>query len=164
VTTSLVGKLPKVARQRVVHRSDTERRESCRSLESVMPLIRVEIREGWSPAEKAGLLDAIHAAAVEALKIPNEDRTQFLTEHPTEAFEIPPGKGDRFTLVEITMFAGRSLDAKRRLYRAVVTNLGRLGIPPFDVLIVLHEVPLENWGIQGGTPASDVDLGFEVGV
>jgi phenylpyruvate tautomerase PptA (4-oxalocrotonate tautomerase family) len=101
---------------------------------------------------------------VEALRIPDEDRTQILTEHPADAFEIPPGKGDRFTLVEITMFAGRSLDAKRRLYRAVVTNLGRLGIPPSDVLIVLHEVPLENWGIRGGTPASDVDLGFEVGV
>ena len=33
-----------------------------------MPVIRVEIREGWSPAEKAGLLDAIHAAAVERLR------------------------------------------------------------------------------------------------
>jgi phenylpyruvate tautomerase PptA (4-oxalocrotonate tautomerase family) len=129
-----------------------------------MPLVRVEIREGWSPAEKAGLLDAIHAAAVAALRIPDEDRTQILTEHPAGAFEIPPGKGDRFTLVEITMFAGRSLDAKRRLYRAVVTNLGRLEVPPSDVLVVLHEVPLENWGIRGGTPASDVDLGFEVGV
>jgi phenylpyruvate tautomerase PptA (4-oxalocrotonate tautomerase family) len=129
-----------------------------------MPLIRVEIREGWSPAEKAGLLDAIHAAAVEALKIPDEDRTQILTEHPADAFEIPPGKGDRFTLVEITMFAGRSIDAKRRLYRAVVRNLGRLGIPPSDVLIVLHEVPLDSWGIRSGTPATAVDLGFEVGV
>jgi phenylpyruvate tautomerase PptA (4-oxalocrotonate tautomerase family) len=129
-----------------------------------MPMIRVEIREGWSPAEKAGLLDAIHAAAVEAIRIPDEDRTQMLTEHPAEAFEIPPGKSERFTLVEVTMFAGRSLDAKRRLYRAVVRNLGRLGVPASDVLTVLHEVPLENWGIRGGTPASDVDLGFEVGV
>ena len=129
-----------------------------------MPLIRVEIREGWSPTEKAELLDAIHAAAAEALKLPDEDRTQILTEHPADAFEIPPGKGARFTLVEITMFAGRSLDAKRRLYRAVVRNLGRLGIPPSDVLIVLHEVPLENWGVRGGSPASEVDLGFEVGV
>jgi phenylpyruvate tautomerase PptA (4-oxalocrotonate tautomerase family) len=129
-----------------------------------MPLIRVEILEGWSPAEKARLLDAIHAAAVEALTIPDEDRTQIVTEHPAEAFEIPPGKGDRFTLVEITMFAGRSLDAKGRLYRAVVTNLGRLGIPPSDVLIVLHEVPLESWGIWGGTPASDVNVGSEAGV
>jgi phenylpyruvate tautomerase PptA (4-oxalocrotonate tautomerase family) len=63
-----------------------------------MPLIRVEIREGWSHAEKARLLDAIHAAAVETLRIPDEDRTQILTEHPAEAFEIPPGRGDRFTL------------------------------------------------------------------
>jgi phenylpyruvate tautomerase PptA (4-oxalocrotonate tautomerase family) len=129
-----------------------------------MPLIRVEIREGWSRAEKARLLDAIHAAAVEALKIPEEDRTQILTEHPADAFELPPGKGDRFTLIQVTMFAGRSLDAKRRLYRAVVRNLGRLGVPPSDVLIVLHEVALEHWGIRGGSPASEVDLGFEVGV
>jgi phenylpyruvate tautomerase PptA (4-oxalocrotonate tautomerase family) len=128
-----------------------------------MPLIRVEIREGWSPAAKAGLLDAIHLAVVEALRIPDEDRTQILTEHPAEAFEIPPGRSNRFILVEITLFAGRSLDAKRRLYRAVVTNLGRLGIPPSDVVIVLREEPLENWGIRGGTPASEVDLGFEVG-
>jgi phenylpyruvate tautomerase PptA (4-oxalocrotonate tautomerase family) len=129
-----------------------------------MPLIRVEIREGWSPAEKARLLDAVHAAAVEALRIPDEDRTQILTEHSAEAFEIPPGTGERFTLVEVTMFAGRSLDAKRRLYRAVVTNLSRLGVPPTDVLIVLHDLPLENWGIRGGTPASEVELDFEVGV
>jgi phenylpyruvate tautomerase PptA (4-oxalocrotonate tautomerase family) len=129
-----------------------------------MPVIRVEIREGWSPAEKAGLLDAIHAAAVQALKVPDEDRTQILTEHPAEAFELPPGKGDRFTLVEVTMFAGRSADAKRRLSRAVVANLAGRGGPASDVLIVLHEVPLESWGVRGGTPASDVDLGFEVGV
>jgi phenylpyruvate tautomerase PptA (4-oxalocrotonate tautomerase family) len=129
-----------------------------------MPVIRVEIREGWSPAEKAGLLDAIHAAAVQALKVPDEDRTQILTEHPAEAFELPPGKGDRFTLVEVTMFAGRSADAKRRLSRAVVANLAGRGVPASGVLIVLHEVPLESWGVRGGTPASDVDLGLEVGV
>jgi hypothetical protein len=45
--------------------------------------------------------------------------------HPAEAFELPPGKSGRFTLVEVTMFAGRSPDAKRRLYRAVVTILRR---------------------------------------
>lgn len=106
-----------------------------------MPLIRVEIREGWSHPEKVRLLDAIHAAAVEVLKIPDEEWTQILTEHAAEAFEFPPGKGERFTLVEVTMFAGRSPDAKRQLYRAVVRNLGRLGVPSSDVLIVLHEAP-----------------------
>jgi hypothetical protein len=34
--------------------------EPCRSWESGMPLIRVEIRDGWSRAEMVRLLDAIH--------------------------------------------------------------------------------------------------------
>jgi phenylpyruvate tautomerase PptA (4-oxalocrotonate tautomerase family) len=50
------------------------------------------------------------------------------------------------------------------LYRAIVTNLDLLGIPPTCVVIVLNEIAQENWGIRGGTPACDVDLGFKVDV
>jgi phenylpyruvate tautomerase PptA (4-oxalocrotonate tautomerase family) len=128
-----------------------------------MPLIRVEIREGWSRAAKADLLDAIHAAAVEALRIPDEDRTQILTEHPAEAFELPPGRSERYTLVQVDMFAGRSLDAKRRLYRAVVRNLDHLGVPPADVLVVLDEIPLEN-GRPRRHSGERGRLGYKVGV
>jgi len=63
------------------------------------------------------------------------------------------------------MFAGRSLSAKRHLYEAIVRNLGQppIRISSDDILIVLHEVPLENWGV-GGHPAGEVDLGFKVSV
>jgi phenylpyruvate tautomerase PptA (4-oxalocrotonate tautomerase family) len=77
---------------------------------------------------------------------------------------VPPGKSENYTLIEITLFAGRSLEAKRALYQAIVKNLGALGIAPDDVFIVLNEVALENWGIRGGVPASEVDLGFNVKV
>jgi phenylpyruvate tautomerase PptA (4-oxalocrotonate tautomerase family) len=30
-----------------------------------------------------------------------------------------------------------------------------------NITIVIHESPLENWGIRGGRPASEVDLGFK---
>ena len=66
--------------------------------------------------------------------------------------------------IEISMFIGRSLQAKKELYRGIVSNLGNLGVLASDVFIVLHEIPLENWGIRGGIPASEVDLGFKVGV
>lgn len=62
------------------------------------------------------------------------------------------------------MFAGRSMDTKRRLYRAIVEGLAVLDVPAADVLIVLHEPAMENWGIDGGTPASEVDVGFEVDI
>ena len=36
------------------------------------------------------------------------------------------------------------------------------GVAPTDVFVVLHEPPMDNWGIRGGQMASEVDLGFEV--
>jgi phenylpyruvate tautomerase PptA (4-oxalocrotonate tautomerase family) len=129
-----------------------------------MPLVRLEVRQGRSAAQKQALLDAAHAALVEALGIPDHDRTQRIVEHAREDFELPPGSSDDFVLVEVTMFAGRSRPAKRRLYQALVRNFGALGVAPADVLVVLLEPPLDNWGIRGGQMASEVDLGFEVQV
>ncbi len=77
---------------------------------------------------------------------------------------MPPGRTENYTLVEISIFAGRSLETKRLLYQKIVQNFGILGIAPSDILIVLNEVPLENRGIRGGVPAPEVDLGFEVNV
>jgi len=53
---------------------------------------------------------------------------------------------------------------QKELYQNIVANLGKLRILKSDVFIVLHEIPLENWGIRGGVPASEIDLGFKVGV
>ena len=127
-----------------------------------MPLVRLEVREGRSATQKLALLDAVHAALVEALGIPDHDRLQRIVEHAGEDFELPPGSSDDFVLVEVTMFAGRSQQAKRRLYQALVRNFGDLGVASTDVMVVLHEPPMENWGIRGGQMASEVDLGFQV--
>jgi phenylpyruvate tautomerase PptA (4-oxalocrotonate tautomerase family) len=129
-----------------------------------MPLVRIEILEGHSAAHKKALLDGVHSALVECFRIPQDDRCQRLHELPPERFERPPTRSVRFTSVELTVFEGRSLEAKRRLYAAIVANLQRdPGIDPADVMIVLHEPPLEDWGIRGEA-ACDLDLGFKVDV
>ena len=89
-----------------------------------MPLVRLEVRQGRSATQKQALLDATHAALMEALGIPDHDRMQRIVEHAREAFELPPASSDDFVLVEVTMFAGRSRQAKRRLYQALVRNFG----------------------------------------
>ncbi len=129
-----------------------------------MPLAMIEVRKSWSPEQIQAIIEAVYLAQREALKIPEHDRHIRFIEHKPEHFQAPPGKSDNFTLVEITLFAGRSVEAKRSLYQAIVRNLGTVGIAPTDIFIVLHEVGLENWGIRGGFPASDVDLGFKVDV
>lgn len=129
-----------------------------------MPLVSIDIRKGRTPAEKEQLIEALHAAFIEGLKILEHDRKYRLREYAPEDFCIPPGKSHRYVVVEATIFPGRSLEAKRRLYRAIVRNFGGLGIAPDDIFIVLHEPPMENFGISGGLPASDVKLEFEVRV
>lgn len=122
------------------------------------------MRAGLSAPEKRALLDAVHAALVEALKIPDDDRTQRLYELVPEDFEIPSSKSRDLTFVEITMFPGRPREAKRNLFQALVRYLGALGISGDDLLVVLHEPPMENWGIRGGMLADEVDLEYRLDV
>ena len=129
-------------------------------------LARIEILEGRSADEQRKLIDAVAAALSEALTAPAADPSVRLLEYPPARFSIPyPGRhSDLFTLVEVTLFAGRSMDTKRRLYQAIVDGLTALDVPPDDILIVLHEPPMHNWGVNGGVPASEVDVGFNVDI
>lgn len=130
-----------------------------------MPLVKIEIIKGKTPEHKKALSDGIHQALVDAFQIPENDRLQRLYELDRADFEIPPYRTENFTLVELTVFKGRSLDAKRKLYQVIVENLEKdPGVKPTDILIVVHEPPLENWGVAGGKPASEIDLGFKIDV
>jgi phenylpyruvate tautomerase PptA (4-oxalocrotonate tautomerase family) len=128
-----------------------------------MPVATIEIRRPYSREQEESLMKAVHDAMVEALKIPQTDRTVRLVVHEPHRFAVDPGKDERFTLITIDLFEGRSLKAKATLYAALVRNLEPFGIPPNHVKTVLHEVPRQDWGIRG-VPASEIDLGFEIKV
>jgi phenylpyruvate tautomerase PptA (4-oxalocrotonate tautomerase family) len=130
-----------------------------------MPLVKIEIRKGKSSEYKKALLDGVHRALVQTIKILDHDRTQRLYELDADNFEAAPNKTDNITVIEIVMFKGRSIEAKKQLYKTIVNNLAENpGIKGDDIIIVLHEPPLENWGIRGGKPANEVDLGFKIDV
>jgi phenylpyruvate tautomerase PptA (4-oxalocrotonate tautomerase family) len=131
-----------------------------------MPTVQIEVRQSYTPEEETALMDAVHAALCDAFKIPPGDRNIRLVVHEPHRFTCPPGRTQpaKYTLITIEAFAGRSLDAKRNLYRAIVANLEPLAIPKDHVMIVVHDIPRESWGVRGGQAASDVDLGFKVDV
>jgi phenylpyruvate tautomerase PptA (4-oxalocrotonate tautomerase family) len=131
-----------------------------------MPSVLIEVRQRYTPAEEEALMEAVHAALREAFQILPGDRNVRLVAHEPHRFQCPPGKSrpEAYTHVSIDAFAGRSLEAKRGLYRAIVRNLEPLGVPPDHVKILLRELPRENWGIRGGQAGCDVELGFKVEV
>lgn len=123
------------------------------------------IRSGKSPEYRKALLDGVHNALVQSFRIPPHDRFQTLAELSCDHFEAPPTKSDDVTIIEVTAFKGRTFEAKRQLYQAITDNLAKNpGIAEDDIIIILHEPPLENWGIRGGKPASEVALGFKIDV
>jgi len=130
-----------------------------------MPLVKIEMLKGKSSEYKKALLDGVHQALVDTFKIPEYDRMQMLYELDKENFEISSNRTEDFILIELTIFKGRSFEAKKNLYKAIVDNLEKaLGIKRTDVMIVINEPPLENWGVAGGKPASEVDFGFKIDV
>ena len=130
-----------------------------------MPSILIEVRRPYSDAEASAMIDAVHAALMDAFKTPVWDKNIRFVEHVPQRFAALPRVSDPQRYVQVTMdcFAGRSLDAKRALYRGIVERFGSLGIPADCVQTLLRESPRENWGIRG-VPASELELGFNVNV
>ena len=128
-----------------------------------MPSTRVETRAGWIGDRHDALIAAVQSALVEGIRIPEQDRDIRIIEYPAHAFAPRASKGPGYTIVEVSMFTGRSVEAKRRLYAALVREFAAFGVPAGDVKVVVHDVPRENWGL-GGKSAVDIELGFKVEV
>lgn len=129
-----------------------------------MPDVLIEMRGDWLEGRKAEFIEAIEDGIVATLKTPKDDKILRLIEHAPDCFSIPRWAGERFTHIEITLFAGRSIEVKRALYRTLVENLARFDVPAGDVKIILIEVDPSNVGMRGGRAASDLELGYEIAI
>jgi phenylpyruvate tautomerase PptA (4-oxalocrotonate tautomerase family) len=111
------------------------------------------IAEHLNPV-KAKLSDAIHACVVEALQFPTDKRAHRFFPMDRSDFFIPGGQGrtDRYTILEVSMFEGRTAEAKKRLIRLLFERLqSDAGLAPADVEITITETPQQNWGFRGQT-------------
>lgn len=129
-----------------------------------MPDIMVEVRGSWHDGKQTAFLEAVHGAVVQAPKTPVAEPLVRLIRHPTSSYLKPHPTGEHFTRVETVLVRGRSLEAKRELYRALVLNLRPFDVPPADVKVVLVETTSENVSFRGGQAACDIDLGYALKV
>jgi phenylpyruvate tautomerase PptA (4-oxalocrotonate tautomerase family) len=118
----------------------------------------------WARGREMELIEAVQSAFVTAIKTPDWDRDVVVDLYDRDRRIVPTGKSEHYTRIEIKLFSGRSIEAKRDLYRSLVQNLAAVGIPENEIKILLVEVPPQNWGIRGGTPASEVDMGYKIDV
>lgn len=127
-----------------------------------MPLVKIEIVKGHSEDYKRTLMDSLHQAMVNVLHTPEGDRYQRLYEIEEQYFKRTPTKTNKFVIIEVNLFPGRTKEIKRTLIFEIVRLLGEnLGISPSDIFIVLHDPHLDNWG-QRGDQVSELGVTYKI--
>lgn len=108
--------------------------------------------------------DVIHSCVVEALQYPPDKRAHRFFPLDESEFFYPAGRTPAYTIIEFSMFEGRSVEAKKQLIRLLFERFEReLGIGPGDVEITIFETPKHNWGFRG-LPGDEHALSYTVEV
>lgn len=113
---------------------------------------------------KAQLSNVIHSCVVDALQYPPDKRAHRFFPLDASDFYFPVGRTERYTIIEISMFEGRTVQAKKHLYRLLYERIQEnFGIASQDIEVTITETPKHNWGIRG-LPGDEVGLNYKVDV
>ena len=113
---------------------------------------------------KANLSNVIHSCVVDALQFPADKRAHRFFPMDASNFLYPAGRTERYTIIEISVFEGRSVDTKKRLIKLLFERIhADLGISSQDVEITITETPKHNWGFRG-SPGDEIGLNYKVEV
>jgi phenylpyruvate tautomerase PptA (4-oxalocrotonate tautomerase family) len=111
----------------------------------------------------AALSNALHSASVSELHLPEAKRFHRFIPLEPDCFITPSDRSADYTIIEISMFEGRSVAAKKNLIRALYRSVDELGIGTQDLEITISETPRSNWGIRG-MPGDEPELDYPVGI
>lgn len=111
---------------------------------------------------KKAISDSLHACVTAALGLPQDKRFHRFIALNEEDFVHPGDRSIQYTIIEISMFEGRTVETKKELIRLIFQKFeSELGIAPQDVEITIHETPKGNWGIRGRT-GDELSLPYKV--
>ena len=113
---------------------------------------------------KARLSDVIHSCVVDALQFPLDKRAHRFFPLERDDFYYPAGRSEAYTIIEIMMIEGRTIETKKRLIMLLFERIhSELAIAPQDIEIAILEAPKHNWGFRGKT-GDEVELNYKIEV
>jgi len=129
-----------------------------------MAQVKIYAHKSNLDSHRAQISEAIHRAVVSALNYPASKKFHRFIAMAAEDFIYPDDRSSAYTIIEISMFEGRSMETKKALIRAIFDNMQRsAGIAAQDVEITIFETAKQNWGIRG-LPGDELELGYKVEV
>ena len=111
---------------------------------------------------KGDLSDTIHSCIVEAFELPQDKRFHRFFPLNKEDFYFPKDRTEKYTIIEISIFEGRSVGAKKKLINLLFERIQKeFNISPNDIEFTIFETPKYNWGIRG-LPGDELILNYNV--
>lgn len=106
-----------------------------------MPIVRIDITGPKSDNYKSAVLRGVRSAVVEGLAAPDERVTVRVVETQAECVSVPACRGDRFTVVDVLLYPGRTAETKAACVAMVRENLSvDPGIPASEVSVAFHDL------------------------
>jgi|WetSurMetagenome_2_1015567.scaffolds.fasta_scaffold50981_3 phenylpyruvate tautomerase PptA (4-oxalocrotonate tautomerase family) len=128
-----------------------------------MPLVNIYLQDVWNESQIKNISDDIHESLVRAFKIPGNDYNHRVIKLSKEGVIHSDRKSDKCIFIEMYIFPGRSKEAKRKLYEEIFKRMKDYGIQQNDLIIVLNEPPMMNWGMNGKR-GDETEIGFNLNV
>lgn len=77
---------------------------------------------------------------------------------------MPTGRSDAYSIIEISMIAGRTTASKKKPVRLLFDKIEReFGIKPMDIEICIYESHSCNWGFRG-MHGDEIKLDYTINV
>ncbi|MGA9868348.1 MAG: tautomerase family protein [Acetobacteraceae bacterium] len=121
-----------------------------------MPLVRISLLKGKSPAYLRAIADGVHRALHEAYAAPIDDRFQLIDEYEPGKLIYDPDylgvhRDDDIVIVHIVASNWRDTPTKQALYKRVVELLvENPGLRPENVQIIVSPNQREDWSFGNG--------------
>jgi phenylpyruvate tautomerase PptA (4-oxalocrotonate tautomerase family) len=121
-----------------------------------MPLVRIDLRRGKSPAYRKAICDGIYRAMTETFAVPKDDRFMIVSEHDADNFAhaksyLGIAHTDDLIIIQITANDTRTVEQKQAFFaRAAALLAESPGLRKEDVFINLVECKKENWSFGNG--------------
>ncbi len=129
-----------------------------------MAQIKIYASEANINANRRRMSDLIHRVLMATIGLPKDKRAHRFIPMAPENFIYPAGRSAAYTIIEISMFEGRSAEAKMNLLNGLMSGFVEdFAMSAEDVEITIFETPRANWGIRGQI-AADLVLDYKVDV
>ena len=116
-------------------------------------------------AHRDAISEAVNESISDAFKFPRERRLQRFFPMDRADFIYPPHeRSERYTIIEISTFEGRSDETLRDLTRQITRRINAAtGIEPRDIDVIVTQQPRHAWGLMG-EPGDEIKLTYKVAV